>query len=134
MTLEGIHFMTTFHAIAWVDHQGAQVLQFDAEHVQADKIKAHTHYTRQHGSAVRSEHEFFGQVCDAMAGITEVLVVGPHTAIADFRHYAEKHRAETAKHLVAYEPLAHLSENQLVAKAREFFLKHDRMAGTPTPT
>jgi stalled ribosome rescue protein Dom34 len=126
--------MTTFHAVAWVDHQSAQVLQFDAEHVQADKIKAHAHYTRQHGSEVRSEHEFFGHVCDAMDGIAEVLVVGPHTAIADFKHYAEKHRPATAKRLVAYEPLDHVSENQLVAKARAYFVKHDRMTGTPTPS
>ncbi len=126
--------MTTFHAVAWVDHQNAQVLQFDAEHVQADRIKAHDHYTRQHGSAVRSEHEFFADVCDAMAGIPEVLVCGPKTGLADFKHYADKHRPETAKRVVGYETLDHVSENQLVAKAREFFLKHDRMAGTPTPS
>ena len=126
--------MTTFHAVAWIDHQSAQVMQFDAEHVQADKIKAHTRYTRQHGSQVRSEHEFFGHVCDAMAGIAEVLVVGPHTAIADFRHYVEKHRTEIAKRLVGYEPLDHVTDNQLVAKARQFFEKHDRMAGTSAPT
>ena len=126
--------MTTFHAVAWVDHQNAQVLQFDAEHVQADRIKAHGHYTRQHGSAVRSEHEFFADVCDAMAGINEVLVCGPKTGLADFKHYADKHRPETAQRVVGYETLDHVSENQLVAKAREFFLKHDRMAGTPTPS
>jgi stalled ribosome rescue protein Dom34 len=125
--------MPTFHAVAWVDHESAQVLQFDAEHVQADRIKAHTHYTRQHGSEVRSEHEFFGHVCDAMTGIAEVLVVGPHTAIADFRHYVEKHRPETAQRLVAYEALDHVTENQLVAKARQYFVKHDAITGT-TPT
>jgi stalled ribosome rescue protein Dom34 len=126
--------MTTFHAVAWVDHQSAQILQFDADHVQSDRVKAHAHYTRQHGSVVRSEHEFFGHVCDALAGIAEVLVVGPHTALADFRHYAEKHQPETATRIVAYETLDHVSENQLVAKARQYFLKHDRMVGTPTPT
>jgi stalled ribosome rescue protein Dom34 len=126
--------MTTFHAVAWVDHQNAQVLQFDAEHVQADKVKAHTHHTRQHGSGVRTEHEFFAAVCDAMAGIAEVLVCGPHTGVSDFKHYAEKHRPETAKCIVAYETMDHLTENQLVAKARQYFDRHDRMAGTPTPS
>ncbi|MCZ8074077.1 MAG: hypothetical protein O9341_08070, partial [Paucibacter sp.] len=57
---------TTFHAVVWLDHQQAKVLQFDAEHVQAEKIKAHSHHTKQHGSAVRSEHEFFGEVCEAL--------------------------------------------------------------------
>ena len=126
--------MAAFHAVVWVDHQTAQVLQFDAEHVQANTVKAHSHTTRQHGSTVRTEHEFFGHVCDALADIVEVQVVGPHTTLADFKHYADKHRPETAKHIVAYETLDRVTENQLLAQARKYFLKHDRTAGTPTPT
>lgn len=126
--------MTTFHAVVFVDHQHAQVLQFDAEHVRAEKIKAHTHHTKQHGSQVRSEHEFFGHICDALQGIAEVLVTGPRTGIADFRHYAEKHRPQAARHIVAYETVDHPSDRQLVALARQYFLRHDRMAGTPVPT
>jgi stalled ribosome rescue protein Dom34 len=126
--------MTTLHAVVFIDHTQAQVLQFDAEHVQAEKVKTHTHQTRQHGSAVRSEHEYFGQVCDALDGIAEVLVTGPKTGLADFKHYADKHRPETAARIVGYETVDHPSENQLVALARKYFLKYDRMAGTPTPT
>jgi stalled ribosome rescue protein Dom34 len=126
--------MTLFHAVVWIDHQSAQILQFDAEHVQAQKVKAHSHHTAQHGSKVRTEHEFFGHVCDALAGIQEVLVVGPKTGIADFDHYVRKHRAETAAHVVGSEVVDHPSENQLVALARQYFLKYDRMSGVPTPT
>lgn len=126
--------MTTFHAVVRIDHQTAEVLQFDAEHVQAQKVKAHSHHTAQHGSAVRTQHEFFGQVCDALAGITEVLVVGSKTAQADFRHYVEKHRPALVKQVVGYETVDHPTPNQLVAFARQYFLKYDRMAGTPTPT
>ena len=125
--------MTTLHAVVHVDHQSAQVLQFDAEHVIAQRIKTHTHHTRQHGSTVRTEHEFFGHVCDALADIQEVLVAGSHTALADFRHYADKHRPQTAKHIVGYEVVDRVTDNQLVALARKVFLRHDRMAGTPTP-
>ena len=126
--------MTMFHAVAWVDHQSAQILQFDAEHMQAQKVKAHTHHTRQHGSSVRTEHEFFAEVCDALAGITEVLVVGPKTGLADFRHYVEKHRPAAGRQIVGWEAHDHASDKQLVALARDFFLKYDRMSGTPTPT
>ena len=126
--------MTTFHAVVRIDHQTAEILQFDAEHVQAQKVKAHSHHTAQHGSAVRTGHEFFGEVCDALAGITEVLVAGSHTVQADFRHYVEKHRPALAKQIVAYETVDHPTTNQLVALARRFFLKYDRMSGTPTPT
>jgi hypothetical protein len=126
--------MSLFHAVVWTDHQSAQVLQFDAEHVLANKIRAHTHHTRQHGSAVRSQHEFYADVCAALEGIGEVLVTGSHTAIADFRHYVDKHRPDTAARIVGYEGIALPSDKQLVALARKYFLKHDRMAGTPTPT
>ncbi len=126
--------MSMFHAVVWTDHQSAQVLQFDAEHVLAQKVRAHTHHTAQHGSTVRTQHEFFGALCDALDGIAEVLVTGSHDATADFRHYADKHRPEVAKRIVGYEVVDHPSQNQLVALARKYFLKYDRMAGTPTPT
>lgn len=126
--------MTLFHAVVWIDHQQAQVLQFDAEHVQASKVKAHTHHTAQHGSAVRSQHEFYAQVCGALAGIAEVLVTGSRQAQADFKHYVDKHRPATARQIMGWETVDHPSEKQLVALARKAFLKIDRMAGTPTPT
>lgn len=126
--------MTTFHAVVWVDHQTSQVLQFDAEHVQAQKVKAHSHHTAYHGSRVRTEHEYFGELCDALAGIAEVLVVGGKTSLADFRHYVDKHRPAVGKQIVGWETHDKPTDNQLVALARQYFLKYDRMSGTPTPS
>jgi stalled ribosome rescue protein Dom34 len=117
------------HAVVWVDHQSAQILQFDSQHLQASRIRAHTHHTAQHGSVVRSQHEFFGEVCNAVEDVGEVLVVGSHTAIADFRHYVEKHRPQTAARIAAYEVVDHPTEKQLLALARKYFLKHDQMTG-----
>ena len=126
--------MSLFHAVVWTDHQSAQVLQFDPEHVKVHKVKAHAHPTARHGSSVRSEHEFFGALCDSLDGIAEVLVTGSHTAIADLHHYVDKHRPHTAAHVVGYEVVDHPTEKQLVALARKFFLESDRMSGVPTPT
>jgi stalled ribosome rescue protein Dom34 len=126
--------MSLFHAVVLIDHHSAQVLQFEAEQVHVQKVKAHTHHTRQHGSSVRTEHEFFGEVCDALAGIAEVLVTGSHTAQADFRHYVDKHRAAVGAQIVGWETVDHPTEGQLLALARQYFLKHDRLAGAPTPT
>jgi stalled ribosome rescue protein Dom34 len=123
-----------FHAVVAIDHHEAQILQFDAEHVQASRVKASTRHSRRHGSAVRTEHEFDAEVCEALAGIAEVLVTGSHTALADFRHYVEKHRPATARQIVGWEVVNQPSENQLVALARRYFLRYDRMSGTPTPT
>ena len=125
--------MSVTHAVVWTDHQSAQVLQFDAAHVKAEKIRAHDHYTRQHHSAVRTEHEFFSEVCGALDGIDTVLITGPHTAVADFRHYAQKHRPHVAARIAGYEVVDHPTENQLVALARQYFLKHERMRGITNP-
>jgi len=125
--------MSLFHAVAFVDHQSAEILQFDSEHVVERKVHEHLKVTRQHGSGVRTEHEFFGQVCDALDGIAEVLVAGGHQGLADFRHYVDKHRPQTAPRIVGYEVVDHPSENQLVALARKHFARYDRMAGTHAP-
>jgi hypothetical protein len=79
---------------------------------------------------VRSEHEFFGQVCDDLSGIAEVLVTGSHKAQADFRHYVEKHRPALLKAIAGWETVDSPSEGELVALARRFFLKRDQMKGT----
>jgi len=124
--------MSLLRAVVHIDHHTAEVLQLDAEHVQAQRVKAHEHVTRQHGSEVRTEHEFFGTVCDALAGISDVLVVGSHTAQADFRHYVEKHRVALAKQIVGWKTVDHPTEGQLLALAREYFIEHDGMARTQT--
>ena len=115
--------MTKQHAIVCLDHHTAQVIQFDAEEAKAVKVKSHGHETKQHGSAVRTEHEFFGEVCDALSGIDHVLVAGSQTAQSDFRHYVEKHRPQTAPHIAGYESVDSPTENQLVALGRKYFLK-----------
>ena len=126
--------MTTIHAVVWIDHQNAQILQFDAEHVEASRVKAHSHHTHQHHSAVRTQHEFYGEVCDAMAGVPEILLTGSRQNLADFDHYVRKHRPQLVKSVVGSEVVDHPSTPQLVAMARKWFLKYDRMAGTPTPS
>jgi stalled ribosome rescue protein Dom34 len=125
--------MSHSHAVVWTDHQSAQILQFDAEHLKAKTIRSHHHYTRQHGSTVRTEHEFFGEVCNALDNVAEVLVTGAHTTIADFRHYVDKHRPHTAARIVGYEVVNHPTENQLVAAARKYFVTYDK-SGLPPST
>ena len=125
--------MSRSHAVVWTDHQAARVLEIDAEHLQAHKVRASSHYTRQHHSGVRTEHEFFGDVCDAVKGVDEVLITGSRTCIADFRHYAEKHRPHVASRIVGYEVVDHPTDPELVALARQYFLKLDRMQGVTNP-
>ncbi len=119
--------MTLFHAVLWIDHHNAKIQQFNGTDVKAQTVKDHTHYTRQHGSDVRAVHEFFGEVCDALAGVKEILVTGSRQSQADFRHYVEKHRSALAPQIAGWETVDHLSDGQLVALGRKFFDKVDRV-------
>jgi stalled ribosome rescue protein Dom34 len=126
--------MTMFHAVVLIDRQQARILQFDAEHLLAHQVRSHSSHARFHGDTLRSEHEYFGEVCDALVGISEVLVAGSHATMADFHRFLDKHRPQIAAQVVGFEPVDHPSERQLVALARNYFLKSDRMAGVPTPS
>jgi len=126
--------MILAHAVVLIDHHHALIQQFNHEETRAEKVRDHRHYTRQHGSGVRTEHEFFGEVCDALAGIAEVLMVGGHTAQAAFRHYVEKHRPEVSGRIVGWETADHPSDAQLIAVAKTFFAKYDRMHGGAAQT
>jgi stalled ribosome rescue protein Dom34 len=123
--------MASQHAVVWIDHEHAQLVTVDSDPVQVRKFAAHHHNTSQHGSQVRTGHAFFGEVCDALTDVREVLVTGAHKAQADFRHYVEKHRAHVAPRIVGWETVDHPSTGQLAALARKFFVKHDRMSGAP---
>ena len=113
--------VATTHAVVWIDHHHANVLQIDASSVQARQVQAHVHPTAQHGSEVRSEHEFFAEVCSSLEGIGAVLVTGGKTALIDFRHYAEKHRPQTAARIAGYDIVDHPTEKQPAALGRQFF-------------
>lgn len=116
--------MTLFHAIAFVDHHCAEILQFDSEHVVKRKVHEHT-------NGVGSERAFFGEVCDVLDGIAEVLVAGEDAELADFHVYVDQHRPLTTKRIVKYEVVDSPSEKQLVALARKYFLTQDHMCCPP---
>ena len=125
--------MSLFHAVVLIDHHSARIQQFDPDQVEAHTIKDHPHATRQHNSGVRTEHEFFGEVCDALAGVSEVLVTGAHKAQSDFRHYVEKHRPALNPKIVGWQTVDHPTDGQLVALARHYFHTLDR-SGMAAPT
>ena len=113
--------MTQAHAVVWIDHHRAQVLQFDAASVQVQKVQTHRHDTKQHGSAVRAEHEFYDEVCDELEDLQAMVVAGGPIPLADFRHYVEKQRPAIGTQIVAWETVDHPTEGELVAFGRHYF-------------
>jgi len=110
--------MSFLHAVIWMDHHTAHVIEFDREKMRERHLRAHAHPTRQHRSTVRTEHEFFAEVCDAVAGLDSILLTGAHKIQADLRHFIEKHRPALAPRISGWEIVDHPTSAQLVALAR----------------
>ena len=121
--------MSLHHAVVFVDHHCAKILQFGSEHAQERKVNAHMHLNGQDARNQRSKHEFFGKVCDGLDGVAEVLVVGGQVGITDFAQYVQTHRPDAATHIAGYAPVEHSNGSELVALARRWFSHHARMDG-----
>lgn len=115
-----------FHAVVQLDQQHAQVLHFDTHQVHAARIEPQDRRAGDDG-----EHALFSAVCQAVQDTHEVLVTGACAAIAEFRGYVEAHRPQLVNHIADYRPAAPLSQGQMLALARQFFVSYDRKAGMP---
>lgn len=122
--------MTTFHAVAWMDHSEAHVLMFDREHAEAQRVKARSHHTLKHGH-VGADKDYFKQVAAALTGVTEVLLVGPANAKIEFRDFCKHNAHAVDKAIVDVVNSDHPSDAQLVAMARQYFLRFDQKSADP---
>src|SRR3989344_3207950 len=104
-SLQESRFMSTFHAVVWMD-QG-----------KADDLTA-----------------FFADVAQALADTREVLLAGPGLVRNQFRDWAAKHHAAVADVVVDSVAADHPTDAQLVAMARQYFKKFDNMAADPSVT
>lgn len=146
--------MSTFHAIVWMDRNEAHVIMFDREHIASQKIKSRSHHKStgghvgSHGgkqargdvASARGGHSpqgghptaddaFYHSVADALKGVHEILVTGPAQAKDEFRAHCARHDKEVDKAIVGVVASDHPSDGQLVAMAKQYFMKHDKMQG-----
>ena len=146
--------MSTFHAIVWLDRTEAHVIMFDREHVAAQKIKSRsTHkstgghvgsnlgkHARGDVSSARGHHSpdgghnkpdetYYHAVAESLKGVHEILVTGPAQAKDEFKAHCERHDKDIAKAIVGVISSDHPSDGQLVALAKQYFLKYDQMHG-----
>lgn len=131
--------MTTYHAVVWMDQKEAHVMHFDAEAMQAERVKSRSHHQRAAGQLQKETHhagmtekeeaEYFGGVAQALEGAKEVLVVGPGRMHEEFKAWTEKHLPAVGKSIVGSEKADHPTDGQIVALARRYFHKFDNLAG-----
>jgi stalled ribosome rescue protein Dom34 len=96
--------MENFHAVVWVDHDEAYVIQFNPGETEERVVRSkhrNGHLRRKSGQAgagrTPEDRRFYGLVATALAGAREILVVGP----ANAKHELGKHMKQHAKALAA---------------------------------
>lgn len=121
--------MTARQAIVRLDHAQAELHGLGSDSPAPVHLHARRHDTRQHHSAVRDAHEFFGGLCGAIDAFDEVLLVGSQQATADFERYMRKHHPETVRRVVARDTVDRPTPGELVAFGRTFFARRMRLGG-----
>ena len=122
------------HVAVWIDHQEARVFVIDPGKVDELVIAAphHVHNRHPKGPEGRTNHpddakRFFHEVATSLEGVEQVLVVGPSTAKLQFLRYLQAHHHPLEPKIVGLETVDHPTDGQLVAYAKAYFKRTDRM-------
>lgn len=127
--------MTTHaHAIVWLDHQRAKVLFFNSDADSATDIRAaspashiHTKAGSPSGVHLHGDPTYFSEIAEMLSPARTFLVVGPSMAKDEFVDYLREHRPLIAARCAGSEPSDKESDGQLLAFARHYFHRRDRM-------
>lgn len=129
--------MSYKHAVVWMDHQHATVIDFsiDDQHVvkveSGEPRKLHRKSGPMGSGKAPEDVELFDAVVTALGDSVEIVVAGPGTAKTSFLKHLEKKHAAVQKRVVGVETLDHPSDRELLAYARKYFRRVDSLMGPP---
>lgn len=122
------------HAVVWIDHQEAHVIQFNAEQHENATISTKSKHGHLHQKAgvVGSGHNsadqhYLHEVVEAISGTHEILIVGPGSAKLSLIKHIHQHDASIGDKVVGVETVDHPTDGQLLAYAKKYFLRADKM-------
>ena len=126
--------MSLSHAVVWIDHQEAHVIQFNGGTHENSTITTKSKHGNVHQKAgVLSGHHqvsspaYLHQVVEAVAGSNEILIVGPGVAKLELIKHINHHDAKISNKVVGVETVDHPSDGQLLAYAKKYFLRADNL-------
>ena len=125
------------HAVIWIDHSQAHVMHFDRDATESERIRAHSQHKLHTKSGVPgaghtpADQKYLHEVAHAVADAQEILIVGPSGAKLALIKHMQKHDPAIAANVVGIESVDHPSDGQLLAYARHYFERADRMRGDP---
>jgi stalled ribosome rescue protein Dom34 len=126
--------MSSNHAVIWIDHQEAHVMFLSKDASEAEIIKSKSTHTHLHHKAneigsgkLALDSKYLHSVMQAVNESKEILILGPGSAKLELIKHAHQHDAKIAEKIVAVETVDHPSDKEILAHARKFFYKVDRM-------
>jgi len=131
-----------YHAVAWIDHQKATVWQFSPTEDERTVVHAHEQHQRVHnrrsihgGHRHPADPRFFQETAAALAGVQEILLLGPGLAKQEFANFLNEKHPDLGRKVVAVENADHPTDGEVLGLARARFKSLDRMlaGGEPPP-
>ena len=126
--------MSLNHAVIWIDHQEAHVMFLSKDASEAEIIRRKSTHSHLHhkGGEVGSgrltlDSKYLHSVIQAVNESKEILILGPGSAKLELIKHAHQHDAKIAEKIVGVETVDHPSDKEILAHARKFFYKVDRM-------
>lgn len=126
--------MSSNHVVVWIDHKEAHVLHFTQETAESEIIQTQSTHPHLHiksgipgsGHAPENIH-FFNDIANAIKDAREILIVGPGFEKLEFMKHLMKHQHAVAEKVLSMETVDHPTDRQILAHARKYFMKADRM-------
>lgn len=124
----------SYHACVWIDQKQAKV--FEITTAEAEEVKLHdtrpVHHLHRKADhvglgTVEMDHAMLEAVGKALGKAKAILIVGPGKAKTVLAGYLNEHFPEVAKKVWDIKPSDHPTDAQVIAAARDYFHKADRM-------
>jgi stalled ribosome rescue protein Dom34 len=126
--------MSSNHAVIWIDHHEAHVMFLSKDASEAEIIKSKSTHTHLHHKAneigsgkLALDSKYLHAVMQAVNESKEILILGPGSAKLELIKHTHQHDAKIAEKIVGVETVDHPSDKEILAHARKFFYKVDRM-------
>lgn len=126
--------MSLNHAVVWIDHREAHVIQFDAQATESEIIKTKSKHPQVHQKAgiigtghYDADQSYLHQVTQALSDADEILIVGPGSAKLELFKHAQNHDVKISEKIVGIETVDHPTDKQLLAHAKQYFARVDNM-------
>jgi len=130
--------ITSHHTVIWLDHVEAHIIHFTVNTADKEVVRTHTAHPHLHvksgnvGSGRVAENtRYFEDIINALYDSIEILLMGPGTEKNEFMKYVKMHHKQVAENIVATLTDDHPTDLQLLAFARKYFVKLDKINMDP---